>query len=159
MLACLQGNSFLWEGLTFDVLWPEQMLAKENDDSCVLLITDNNHKVLLTGDISKVVENKLIAQYPQLQANVLIVPHHGSKTSSSENFVAQINPNIAVVSAGFLNRWHMPVADVVHRYHKNNIQLLSSADLGQITIDFSDEGIKYYTFNQDFWPFWFAKSP
>ena len=60
------------------------MLVKNNDDSCVVLISDKNNKVLLTGDISKKVERKLIHQYPQLQVDVLVVPHHGSKTSSSE---------------------------------------------------------------------------
>lgn len=155
---CLQGKSFIWQNLSIEMLWPDQKVAKENDDSCVLLITDNKHKVLLTGDISKAVENKLIKQYPWLQADVLIVPHHGSKTSSSDDFIDQVNPKLAVVSAGFLNRWHMPVSAVVNRYVERDIQLLTSAKFGQISIDFSENGFKYTTFYDDLWPFWFAKS-
>lgn len=159
MSACLQGKAFIWQELTFEMLWPEQEVAKDNDDSCVLLISDNKHKVLLTGDISKTIENKLVKKYPTLQANVLIVPHHGSKTSSSEAFITQLKPTLAVVSAGFLNRWRMPVTEVVDRYTKENIQLLNSADSGQITIGFSKDKIQYYTYGEDLWPFWFAKSP
>jgi len=155
---CLQGKSFNWQGLTFEILWPEKPVAKENDDSCVLLVSDGKHKVLLTGDISKKTEKKLIEKYPQLQADILIVPHHGSKTSSSESFIKQINPNLAIVSAGFLNRWHMPVAEVVQRYQDNNIDLINTSNVGQIIIDFSELGITQQTYRDDLWPFWFAKS-
>ncbi|MCI2285512.1 DNA internalization-related competence protein ComEC/Rec2 [Colwellia sp. MSW7] len=96
--TCLQGQSFDWQGLTFEMLWPEQQVSEENDDSCVILIKDEKHKVLLTGDISKVIEGKLIQQYPALQADVLVVPHHGSKTSSSNAFIEQVQADIAVVS-------------------------------------------------------------
>ncbi len=154
--ACQQGEAFHWQGLTIEMLWPEEVVAKENDDSCILLISDGQHKVLLTGDISKKVEAKLIQQYPKLQADVLVVPHHGSKTSSSNAFIAQLKPQFAVVSAGFLNRWHMPVVGVVQRYQTNNIQLLNSAESGQIIISLSEKNIHYQTYHEDFWPFWFA---
>lgn len=157
--TCLQGQSFYWQGLTFEMLWPEQQVSEENDDSCVILIKDEKHKVLLTGDISKAIEGKLIQQYPALQADVLVVPHHGSKTSSSAVFIEQVQANIAVVSAGFLNRWHMPVAEVVKRYKDNNVTLFNSAQSGQMILKFSDSGISYYSYHDDLWPFWFAKSP
>ena len=133
-------------------------MSQENDDSCVLLLSDKNNKVLLTGDISKKVERKLVQQYPQLQVDVLVVPHHGSKTSSSEGFITHLSPNIAIVSAGYLNRWQMPVADVVKRYKTNQIKLLNSADSGQIILGISEKGISEYTYSEDLWPFWFASS-
>lgn len=154
--TCLQGKSIDWQGLTIDVLWPEKAVAKENDDSCVLLISDGKHKVLLTGDISKKIEAKLMHKYPKLRADVLVVPHHGSKTSSSNAFIAQLDPQLAIASAGFLNRWHMPVAEVVKRYQVNNTQLLNSAESGQIIINFSEKGITKQTYHDDLWPFWFA---
>ncbi|OUR59635.1 DNA internalization-related competence protein ComEC/Rec2 [Colwellia sp. 39_35_sub15_T18] len=153
---CQQGRSFYWQGLTFEMLWPESRVAKENDDSCVLLITDGKHKVLLTGDISKKVEAELIRKYPQLQADILVVPHHGSKTSSSAEFIAQLNPKIAIVSAGFLNRWGMPVAEVVKRYQQHNVPLFNSAESGQVIIKFSKKGMVKQTYHDDLWPFWFA---
>jgi len=154
--VCQQGRSFDWQGLTFDMLWPESRVAEENDDSCVLLIADGKHNVLLTGDISKKVENKLIQKYPQLQADILVVPHHGSKTSSSAEFIAQLNPKIAIVSAGFLNRWGMPVTEVVKRYQQYNVPLFNSAESGQIIIKFSEKGMSKQTYLDDLWPFWFA---
>ena len=156
---CLQGESFHWQGLTFEMLWPDKAVYKENDDSCVLLITDGKHKVLLTGDISKKIEGQLIQQYPQLQADVLIVPHHGSKTSSSDAFVSQVNPTLVIVSAGFLNRWHMPVSEVTNRYQEKDIQLLNTAESGQIIINFSEKGKVKQTYHENLWPFWFANTP
>jgi len=155
---CLQGGSFYWQEIKFEFLWPTKPVSQENDDSCVLLLSDKNNKVLLTGDISKKVERKLVQQYPQLQVDVLVVPHHGSKTSSSEGFITHLSPNIAIVSAGYLNRWQMPVADVVKRYKTNQIKLLNSADSGQIILGISEKGISQYTYSEDLWPFWFASS-
>ncbi len=155
--TCIQGEMLNWQGITIEMLWPEKIRGKKNDDSCVLLISDGKHKVLLTGDISKKVEAKLIQQYPQLQADILMVPHHGSKTSSSNAFITRLKPKLAIVSAGFLNRWRMPVSEVVNRYQNNNIQLLNSAESGQITLNFSDKGINLQTYHDDFWPFWFVK--
>jgi len=154
--TCLQGESLNWRGITIEVLWPQSAVSKENDDSCVLLLTDGKHKVLLTGDISKKVESKLIHQYPSLRADVLVVPHHGSKTSSSYAFISQLKPKFAIVSAGFLNRWHMPVYDVTKRYQEKNIRLLNSAESGQITVNFSEKGINIHSYHDDLWPFWFA---
>ncbi len=153
---CQQGKSFYWQGLTFEVLWPEKVVAKENDDSCVLLISDGKHKVLLTGDISIKVEAKLIQQYPRLRADVLVVPHHGSKTSSSADLLTQLSPKVAIVSAGFLNRWRMPVTEVTKRYQNNNVQLVNSAETGQIIMTFSEKGFSKQTYQGDLWPFWFA---
>ena len=155
--SCVQGKSFYWQELTFEVLWPEKAVAKENDNSCVLLMSDGIHKVLLAGDISKKIENKLINQYPELSVDVLVVPHHGSKTSSSAAFITQLKPKFGLVSAGFLNRWNMPVVEVVKRYQSNNVQLFNSAKSGQIIINFSSKGIVKQTYHDDLWPFWFAK--
>lgn len=155
-LPCLQGQKFAWQQLTVQVLWPEKALVNNNDDSCVLLISDRKHQVLLTGDISKKVEDQLLERYPKLRADVLIVPHHGSKTSSSNRFISQINPAIGVVSAGYLNRWKMPVTDVVKRYQTHGVPLLNSAETGQIIINFSDKGMAVQTYRHDLWPFWFA---
>lgn len=164
--ACQQGDKFTWQTLTFEVLWPsnngreESVLRtndkQKNDDSCVLLITDGHSKVLLTGDISKKVETKLIARYPELEVDVLIVPHHGSKTSSSDLFLASLAPSLAVVSAGYNNRWNMPVPSVVQRYRQHDINLLNTAELGMIVVDFSKQGWVTRNFREDFRPFWIS---
>lgn len=156
--TCQQGKSFQWYELHITMLWPKEDKSKENDDSCVLLISDNQHKVLLTGDISQQVEAQLINQYPQLRADILLAPHHGSKTSSSNAFISQLNPLYAIFSSGYLNRWHMPVAEVVGRYQALQINLLNSAESGQIRFNFSSQGINVQTYHDDFWPFWFANN-
>ena len=172
LTACLPERSFTWQGLSFDILWPlaqksaedsvsqgkEKNIGKQkNDDSCVILISDSQgNKLLLTGDISSKVERQLLRLYPQLSVDILQVPHHGSKTSSSQAFLRQLSPEIALVSAGYLNRWYMPVAAVRRRYHDENIQLLNSAELGQVIITFDESGISRQTYVQDLRPFWFS---
>ena len=153
---CLQGNSFTWQSLHFEMLWPKDIVSKENDDSCVLLISDGKYSVLLAGDITKKVEAALLQQYPNLSADIITVPHHGSKTSSSELFITSLKPSFAVASAGYLNRWNMPVVEVVQRYQQNNVELLSTANTGQIIFTMSEQGISEQTYYRDLWPFWFA---
>jgi competence protein ComEC len=154
--VCLQGKSFIWQSLHFKMLWPKDIVSKENDDSCVLLISDGKRSVLLTGDISKKVEAALLQQYPKLNADILIVPHHGSKTSSSDLFITTLKPSVAVVSAGYLNRWHMPVTEVVQRYQQHHIKLLTTAKSGQIIFTMSEQYITQRSYYRDLWPFWFA---
>ncbi|PKG81732.1 DNA internalization-related competence protein ComEC/Rec2 [Colwellia sp. 75C3] len=169
---CNPAQSFSWQGLRFDILWPLPSLIarfdepademthstkQKNDDSCVILISDQQgHKLLLTGDISAKVEQQLLALYPVLSVDILQVPHHGSKTSSSQDFLNQLSPNIAVVSAGYLNRWKMPVAVVKQRYLDGNITLLNSAELGQVIITIDEEGITTQSYVEDLRPFWFS---
>ena len=154
--VCLQGKSFLWQNLDFKMLWPKNIVSEENNDSCVLLISDGSRSVLFTGDISKKVEAAILQQYPKLRADILIVPHHGSKTSSSDLFITALKPSFAVVSAGYLNRWHMPVTEVVQRYQQHNVELLTTAKSGQIIFTMSEQGIRKRSYYRDLWPFWFA---
>jgi competence protein ComEC len=163
---CNPSQSFTWQGLTFDILWPlpintadgtENTGKQKNDDSCVMLISDQQgNKLLLTGDISSKVEQQLLGLYPSLSVDILQVPHHGSKTSSSQAFLSQLSPKVALVSAGYLNRWYMPVAEVKQRYHDGNITLLNSAELGQITITIDGNGIRTQSYVEDLRPFWFS---
>jgi competence protein ComEC len=173
---CNPSQSFTWQGLTFDILWPLLLpleglddlsddLAAElsdsrkqkNDDSCVILISDQQgHKLLLTGDISSKVEQQLLVLYPLLSVDTLQVPHHGSKTSSSQAFLSQLAPKIAVVSAGYLNRWYMPVTEVRQRYYDGKITLLNSAELGQIIMTIDEKGIRTQSYVDDLRPFWFS---
>lgn len=161
---CLAGNQMNWQGLTIDFLWPNLPIAKHNDDSCVVKISDGKRSVLLTGDISKKIEHQLIHQYDSssvgehsmLQADILVVPHHGSKTSSSIQFIQHVSPQYAVFSAGFLNRWKMPVASIVERYHQRGVNTFNTAENGMIQFVITPEGIELKTYRQDMWPFWFA---
>jgi competence protein ComEC len=183
--SCYQGNIMNWQGLTISVLSPtniakpalialplapletadikarktskEKGTKQKNDDSCVLLISDRTgNSALLTGDISSKLERKLMANYPQLDVDILQVPHHGSKTSSSLAFIKQLSPEFAVVSAGYLNRWYMPVASVSQRYLDEGVQLINSADVGQVIITIEGENIEVLNYAEDLRPFWFS---
>ena len=163
---CDPNHSFVWQGLMFDILWPLAMNLSDglprkgkqkNDDSCVILITGpQGNKVLLTGDISSKVELLLLDTYPELSVDILQVPHHGSKTSSTRQFLSQLSPEVALVSAGYLNRWYMPVAAVKQRYHDSNITLLNSAELGQMIVTIDERGMIIQSYVKDLRPFWFS---
>ena len=176
--SCHSEGSFSWQELNFTILWPlpqnkafnevntNQTANLEaskhrhkpgNDDSCVILITDKHgNSFLLSGDISTKVEKQLVLRYPNLRAEVLQVPHHGSKTSSSLAFLNHLSPKLAIVSAGYLNRWRMPVAEVRNRYVANDISLLNNADVGQIVVTFNKEGYSQQSFTENLQPFWFT---
>jgi competence protein ComEC len=164
--ACNPNESFVWQGLKFTILWPLAVKSFEgianrgkqkNDDSCVILVSDQQGiNLLLTGDISSKVERKLLTLYPNLKTDILQVAHHGSKTSSSREFLSQISPEVAIVSAGYINRWYMPVRAVKTRYRESDITLLNNAELGQIIISIDEKGISTQNYVEDLRPFWFS---
>lgn len=115
---CLRGDHWEWDGVRFEFLYPDvshQHLG--NDSSCVLKITGKQHTILLTGDIEQLAENSLLQWgSDQLKSSVIVVPHHGSKTSSIQTFVQSVHPQIAVFPYGYHNRFHFPNPFVVQRY-------------------------------------------
>ena len=124
-------------------------------DLGVIKVSDGQFSVLLTGDISKKAERKLIEQ--QIGAvDLMLVPHHGSNTSSSDIFLKSLEPKYAVVSAGFYNRWRMPTVKVTQRYQQQGIELLNTAELGMITFAVEDNSYKISHYRDHVWPFWFA---
>jgi competence protein ComEC len=157
--SCKQGDDFIWQGLTFSVLWPVAIQENENDNSCVINISDGKYNVLLTGDISRKVE-KLLTANPEiakkLKADVIIAPHHGSKTSSSSRFIKAVSPDAVIFSAGFLNRWHMPNKAVLKRYEEFNVTPYSTADQGMIQIKIEEQGLEIQSYREHIKPYWFA---
>lgn len=133
---CSKGQKWLWDGIQFEILHPEhQRYKKRNNYSCVLKISNKVNSVLITGDIEKKAERELLAgQVNQLKSSVLIVPHHGSKTSSSLAFLQVVNPEIAIYSSGYLNRYQFPRKEVVSRYQQLNIMQLNTAESGHIKV-------------------------
>lgn len=119
---CVRGQSWQWDGVQFQVLHPDRPIAKgsltsTNASSCVLRVqSSSGARVLLTGDIGVEQERDLLQWGSDVRADVLLVPHHGSTTSSSTAFIAQVQPRFAVVQAGYLNRYGHPAQSVVQRY-------------------------------------------
>jgi competence protein ComEC len=134
---CAAGQAWDWDGVRFEVLHPEAAdyaaRARPNAMSCVLRIGNGRVHVLLAGDIEKPQEAVLAAQPQALRAQLLLVPHHGSKTSSTDAFLDAVRPAIAVVQAGYRNRFGHPAADVVQRYAGRGIVLAASPSCGALT--------------------------
>jgi len=140
---CQQGQSWYWNEMSINVLSPEadnELLEEGNDSSCVLLLKINEYSILITGDIEFSAEKQLLMNYPEIRADILMIPHHGSKTSSSEQFIKQVNPVIGIISSGFLNRFNLPAENIVKRYQKNAVQVLDTAYSGAIELTINSEG-------------------
>ncbi len=131
-VPCYAGRSWTWDGVTFTFLHPgpdqyANPWSPLNDRSCVLRIVASGGTALLAGDIGKSSERELVARdAPGLRADVLLVPHHGSATSSGDEFVAAVAPRHAVFSVGYRNRFGHPRADVVARYRKQGSEIARS---------------------------------
>lgn len=138
MEPCLTGQAWQWDGVRFRVLNPAtaQPGGKGNDRSCVLLVEGSGGRLLLTGDISQRVEPQVAAALGSGPPPVLLVPHHGSKTSSSRGFIGTLHPSLAVVSAGWRNRFGHPRPEVLQRYREAGVPVLNTATGGAIQIDF-----------------------
>jgi len=138
--ACQAGQHWRWDGVEFQILHPSADFAAEtnNNRSCVLKISTENRAILLPGDIEKRIEYQLVQQYPnELTADILIAPHHGSKTSSSHRFLDAVQPKITLFSAGYRNRFGHPKKEIVQRYRNRRIRTWNTAETGAISFRLS----------------------
>jgi competence protein ComEC len=133
---CAAGQRWQWDGIDFQVLHPEasdyEVKAKPNAMSCVLRISNGEGTVLLAGDLEQPQEARLVATHAPLRADVLLVPHHGSKTSSSAAFLDAVHPSLALVQAGYRNRFGHPAAPVIERYRERQIKVMDSPHCGAV---------------------------
>jgi competence protein ComEC len=117
-----------------------------NNNSLVLRITFGKHSFLFTGDIEGEAENRLLREEKKLQAQVLKVPHHGSKTSSSYYFVEEVSPQYAVFSSGYKNIFHFPSKRVLSRYEELGCRVLRTDLDGAVTITSDGEELEVKTY-------------
>jgi len=134
MGLCQRAQSWRWDHVKFTVLHPPPLFPyMHNDSSCVLRVEAGGRVALFPGDIGRHVEARLVRERAgQLKADLLIVPHHGSMSSSSESFIARVAPHWAVLSTGAENRFHLPRAEVVDRYHLAGARILDTARTGAL---------------------------
>jgi competence protein ComEC len=129
--TCRAGQAWKWDGVDFEYIWPfEPLPASDNDRSCVLLVKTRTQRLLLTGDISQAVEHELVVRYPDLRVDILLAPHHGSKTSSSTEFLQALHPDVMLISSGFQNRFRHPHPSVVERYRRLGIGYAGTVEFG-----------------------------
>ncbi len=134
--ACVRGDAWSWNGVSFRFLHPPPDFPElGNEASCVLRIDGVGGSVLLTGDIGEVVERRLLRDDPAaLDVDVLLVPHHGSSGSSTADLIAATSPRLALVASGHGNRFGHPRPEVVARYAAADVPLLGNAECGHLVL-------------------------
>nr|MBO2466447.1 DNA internalization-related competence protein ComEC/Rec2 [Xanthomonadaceae bacterium] len=139
---CLAGTAWTWDGVGFRFLHPPRHFPYlRNEASCVLRIHTRHGTVLLAGDVGEVVEQRLLREAALLRADVVVVPHHGSRGSSSPGFVAATGARLALVAAGHGNRFGHPHADVVRRWRHHGAEVLATPGSGAIRVWLDGEGL------------------
>ncbi len=133
---CHAGQHWRWGGVVFEMLNPGVDSAMgENDRSCVLKVTAGDRALLLTGDIEKRAERGLVERLGlALESTVLVAPHHGSKTSSSPDFIEAVAPQYVLFPVGYRNRWGFPRPSVVERYQQLGAYMFDTARHGAISV-------------------------
>jgi len=141
---CRAGQHWLHDGVSFRFLHPGPEAASgpwsENDASCVLLVQSAHVSVLLPGDIEQRAERWLVANGALPVVDLVLAPHHGSRTSSSQSFVAATRPYFVVFSAGYRNQWRFPAPDVWERWTDGGACTLTTGDLGALVFEARGEG-------------------
>jgi competence protein ComEC len=138
---CRAGVRWTWDGVDFEWLHPAStLLRRDNDRSCVLLVRAGNEALLLTGDIQRDAEAEMLGRGLPAGITVVVVPHHGSRTSSGQGLVDATRPRWALVPAGYRNRWGFPAPSVLERWSRTGAQALDTATSGAIEIDLGPAG-------------------
>lgn len=159
---CLDGQHWTWDGVYFEVLHPTlkdyAVNGKANHISCVLRISSGGHRLLLTSDIEAPDEAALLARYPaDLQADVLLVPHHGSRTSSTPPFIAAVGARHAVIPVGYRNRFGHPKEEVVGRYEAAAVELWRTDRDGAVHIALAQDGVAVSGWRQQHQRYWHGR--
>lgn len=134
--GCRAGDNWQWDGVYFELLHPALKMRGDNDNSCVLRVSSAAGSALLAGDVERAAEQQMLARGVALDSDLLIVPHHGSKTSSSAEWLAAVSPEVAVISVAKDSRWGMPHAPVVARLENTGARIVSTGDAGEVVARF-----------------------
>jgi len=157
---CTDGQSWQWDGIDFEMLHPDaasyaDAKISKNNRGCVLRISAGNQHVLLAADIEKESEQRLIKEHAgKLPAALLVVPHHGSKTSSTAGFVATTLPGYAVFTAGYRNHFGHPKEEVLQRYADSGAELLRSDEDGAILVEMNAQGLQVERYRKTHRRYW-----
>ena len=152
---CTAGRHWDWQGLHFQILSPHSIVERaDNPHSCVILVDDGKHSVLLTGDVET--KNEQIFARTLGKIDVLQVGHHGSKTSTSEYLLSQVRPDIAIISSGRWNPWKFPHYSVMERLHRYKSVAKNTAISGQVRVNFFKDRLEIQQARTEFSP-WYAR--
>ena len=151
LLACARGQSFNYDGVQFTVLHPDigRLDGNDNRDSCVVLIEAGGSRVLLAGDIDEYIELRLVRELEsELRAQVLVAPHHGSKSSSSMEFIEAVQPEHVLFSAGYKNHFGHPHPEVQQRYQRYGSRTYQSSVHGALRVQLGEGDVVISSANE-----------
>ena len=160
---CVAGQQWRWDGAKFSMLYPAPAIYesdkwKPNAHSCVLKVSLGKRSILLPGDIEAVQEDELLNSpaAASLRADVLLVPHHGSGTSSTLAFLQAVQPGIALFQLGYRNRFNHPKPEVWERYASLGIRRERNDEAGAISLLF-DQDISVEPYRQVHARYWYGR--
>jgi len=147
---CRAGMQWQWEGVSFRLLHPDiDGTTTGNNASCVLHVQSSFGSILLPADIEKEAEKEIISRYPDaLRSNILVAGHHGSNTSSSDDFINAVSPDLVLFPAGWMNRYHHPAKKVQHRLATRQIRSMITGECGAITVRVAEAGISVHSWRK-----------
>jgi competence protein ComEC len=149
---CQRGQQWSYDDVRFEILYPGSVAVdhKDNNSSCVLRVSARGGSALVLGDIESAAERDLLAMASlihqsnhghAMQSDIVIVPHHGSKTSSSPDLVATLQARFAFIGVGADNRWGFPKPDVVERWRNAGASVYATDESGAIQITVGLDGL------------------
>ncbi|HEU4852859.1 MAG TPA: DNA internalization-related competence protein ComEC/Rec2 [Telluria sp.] len=157
-VRCAAGQRWEWDGVVFSVLHPSGedyagAQPRPNALSCVLRISSGADDLLLAGDIEAEQEARLVASGTRLESEVLLVPHHGSGTSSTRSFLEAVSPRLAIFQVGHRNRYRHPKAEVFERYRQMGIARLRTDASGALLLKLGGglEAVEYRRVHARYW--------
>jgi len=157
---CVAGEDWYWGAVRFQFLHPaERFSLNENNRSCVLKISAGDWGVLLPGDIEAAVERRLLQQW-SLSADVLVAPHHGSRTSSTAAFINAVDPAHVVFSSGYNNRFNHPDPSILRRYQVRGVLTYNTALAGAVRMHLrADQPVKISAYRSSRRRYWHSSRP
>ncbi len=155
-VPCLAGTRWTRDGVSFEFLSPEDFgPRRENDRSCVLGIESPYGRALVTGDIEARAERRLVSTMSErLAADVLVIPHHGSRTSSTASFLGAVAPTVSIISRSLTNSFGHPHPDVIARLRRLGTEILDTALDGQVDVHVAARGISVAAHRRESRPMW-----
>ncbi|MCO6441177.1 MAG: DNA internalization-related competence protein ComEC/Rec2 [Nitrococcus mobilis] len=139
---CQRGQAWRWDGVRFRVLAPRVPGLRGNDASCVIRVASAGAALLLPGDLERAGELELLEQPGSLSTDVLMVPHHGSRSSSSAEFIRRVQPSLALISVGRNNSYGLPAEEIINRYQMRGVRVLRTDRAGAIQLALGVDGYR-----------------
>lgn len=157
---CQSGQTWNWDEVEFTMMNPITIgSSRANNDSCVLQIRSQYGIVLLPADIEARAERQLIARWgARLRSDVLVAPHHGSKTSSTPEFIDAVAPRFVLFPVGYRNRHRHPNVTVVRRYMERGVHWRDSPSSGALEFSLDADGVNYSAYRERHRRYWYANN-